>query len=85
MDATETKAGLIACPAREHALLFLSPDMEEQPEPTIRELLAIEFARLIVQGVPAHNDGFDSPEQANEAADLVAEWISEREQAAGAA
>ena len=83
---TETKAGLIACPAREHALLFLSPDLEEQPESVIRELLAIEFARLVVQGVPENNDGFDSPDQANEVADLIAIWTEEeQERTAGAA
>ena len=80
----ENDCGLIACPPCEHALLYLSADLEHQEQSRITDQLATEFARLILIGVPRNNEHGYTPEQTLEAAELVEGWTS-TESAVGAA
>jgi hypothetical protein len=73
----ENDCGLIACPAREHALLYLSADLEQQEQSRITDQLAAELARLIPIGVPQNNEHGYTPEQEREAAELVESWTEE--------
>ena len=81
---SENDCGLIACPPCEHALLYLGADLEHQEQSRITDLLASEFARLIIIGVPRNNEHGYTPEQEREAAELVESWTA-TEKAAGAA